>query len=166
MTSIDTSHLDQAIVKFQSLSIEEQLATLGLLSKEISGAISVNAFGADTREEIAPLIDQVQGQRQDEQLQTLSDFLSSKTEQGDEVALDPHPSKALLELIPGNVEPALTRYKSLRTNSRLALWYQLAQQMGNSIPANFSLSPQADELLTSLRSLSTEQQERLLSQIV
>ncbi|MBW4444071.1 MAG: hypothetical protein KME10_23170 [Plectolyngbya sp. WJT66-NPBG17] len=163
MTSINTSNLDQAIVVFQGLPVEEQLATLGMLFKEISGSIPANTFG--TSEESTRLIDQIKGQRQDEQLQTLSDFLANKTAKGDEVALDPHPSKALLELIPGSTQPALTRYESLDANSRLAFWYQLGQQLNDSIPVNSSLSSEATELLTSLRSLGVEQQAAFLRQI-
>ncbi|GAP95572.1 orange carotenoid protein N-terminal domain-containing protein [Leptolyngbya sp. NIES-2104] len=165
MTSINTSNLDQAIVEFQSLPVEEKLAVLGFLFKDVSGSIPESSFNGVNSNEITPLIEQIQAQRSDEQIQTLGDFLSSQNSQGDGVALDPHPSKALLELIPGNTQPALTRYKALDQSSRLAFWYQLGQQFSNSIPSDVSLSPKASELLTSLRSLGAEQQAAFLSQI-
>lgn len=163
MTSINTSNLDQAIGVFQGLPVEEQLATLGMLFKDISGSIPATAFGSSG--ESTKLIEQIKGQQQDEQLQTLSDFLANKTAKGDEVALDPHPSKALLELVPGSTQPAIARYESLDANSRLAFWYQLGQQMNDTIPANSSVSSEASELLTTLRSLGAEQQAAFLSQI-
>lgn len=162
MTSMNTSNLDQAIVEFQRLPVEEQLATLGLLFRSISSSIPANGLGSS--EESTRLIEQIKGLQPGEQVQTLSDLLASKAE-GDGVALDPHPSKALLELIPGGTQPALTHYQSLDANSRLALWYYLGQQFSSSIPADFSLSSKANELLTSLRSLSAEQQAAFLSQI-
>lgn len=165
MTSTNTSNLDQAIVQFQNLPVEEQLAALGLLFKALSGSIPANAFGSAASQEIMPLIEQIKGMRQDEQLQTLSDFLANQTAQGNEVALDPHPSKAMLELIPGSTQPAMTRYESLNATSRLAFWYHLGQQLDNSIPTNSSLSPEAEQLITSLRSLSAEQQAAFLGQI-
>lgn len=164
MTSINTNNLDQAIAQFQSLPVEEQLAALGVLFKGLSGSIPANAFGS-TSNEISPLIEQIKAMRQDEQLQTLSDFLADKTTRNDEVALDPHPSKAMLELLPGNTQPAITRYQSLDANSRLAFWYQLGQQLDSTIPVNSSLSPEADQLISSLGSLGAEQQAAFLSQI-
>lgn len=167
MTSINTSSLDQAALAFQKLPVEEQLATLGMLLQEISGSIPVHVSSMGG--EIVPLIQQIHEQRQDEQLQTLSDFLANETAKGDVVALDPHPSKAMLELVPGSTQPALTRYKSLDSNARLAFWYQLGQYLGDGIPAipsGFSLSSEANDLLTALRSLSLEQQAAFLSQVV
>lgn len=57
-----------------------------MLLQEISGSIPVRASSMGG--EIAPLIQQIHEQRQDEQLQTLSDFLANETAKGDEVALD------------------------------------------------------------------------------
>ncbi|MBE9013463.1 hypothetical protein IQ250_25045 [Pseudanabaenaceae cyanobacterium LEGE 13415] len=166
MTSINTSELDQAIVEFQGLPVEEQLAVLGSLFKEISGSIPVSSFSNVSSDKITPLIEQIQAQRSDEQIQTLGDFLSLQAAKDDAVALDPHPSKALLELIPGNTQPALARYKELDQPSRLAFWYQLGQQFSASIPADISLSSEADELLSLLASLGAEQQASFLSQII
>lgn len=157
MTSIDTSGLDQMTAIFQNLPVEQQLAVLGMLFQEVSGSIPVNALNS---EPIMPLVKQIQEQRQDEQFQTLCDFLSNETEA---VALDPHPSKALVELLPGN-KSALERYQELDANSRLAAWYQFGQQFG-SIPSDFTLSSDASECLTALRSLGIEQQAAFLSQI-
>jgi hypothetical protein len=167
MTSINTSSLDQTTLAFQKLPVEQQLAALGMLLKEISGSIPASVSSMSG--EVVPLVQQIQEQRQDEQLQTLSDFLANETAKGDEVALDPHPSKALSELVPGSTQPAITRYKALDSNARLAFWYQLGQYLGDGIPAipsDFSLSSEANELLTALRSLSLEQQAAFLSQVV
>lgn len=138
-----------------------------MLLQEISGSIPVRASSMGG--EIVSLIQQIHEQRQDEQLQTLSDFLANETAKGGQVQLYPYPSKAMLELVPGSTQPALTRYKSLDSNARLAFWYQLGQYLGNGIPAipsDFSLSSEANDLLTSLRSLSLEQQAAFLKAVL
>jgi hypothetical protein len=164
MTSINTSKFDQAIAQFQSLPAEEQLAALGVLFKGVSGSVPTSAFSGTNSGEITELVKQIKEQRQDEQLQTLGDLLANKTAKDDAVALDPHPSKAMVELLPGN-KPALTRYESLDANSRLAFWYQLGQQLNDTIPVNSSLSSEANELISSLQSLSAEEKAAFLGQI-
>jgi hypothetical protein len=162
MTSVNTNNLDQSIAKFQSLPAEEQLIVLGALFKEISGSIPL---GSANSEEITLLVQQVQAQRQDEQIQTLGDILANQTAKDDQVALDPHPSQAMIELLPGNTQPALTRYTSLDPNARLVFWYQLGQQLSSTLPSDIS-SSEASEIFTSLRSLDTDQKAAFLSQIV
>ncbi|MBD2081599.1 orange carotenoid protein N-terminal domain-containing protein [Leptolyngbya sp. FACHB-17] len=166
MTSINTNNTDRAVSEFQKLPIEEQLVALGTLFKEVSGSVPSSALSTSSSNEISTLIDEIKSQRHDEQLQTLGDFLTNKVDHFDGVALDPHPSKALLELLPGSTQPPLARYEALDANSRIAFWYQLGQEFSSSIPTNAQVSPKATELLSSVRSLSAEEKAAFLGQLV
>lgn len=161
-----TGDFDQVRAQFQSLPPNEQLTALGVLFKGISGSIPADALSGANSSGATSLISQIQAQSPDEQEQTLGALLSSKSSAKGEVALDPNPSKALTELIPGTPDPTrpgVEQYKSLDANARLAFWYQLGQQFSSSIPDNPTLSKDATELLTELQSLSPEQQATFLS---
>ncbi|BAU12003.1 hypothetical protein LEP3755_25270 [Leptolyngbya sp. NIES-3755] len=168
MTSMNASDLDQAIAKFQSLPANDQLALLGLLFKNLSGSIPATAFSSANSSEMTGLIQEIQAQSTDEQVQTLGGFLRSKTGPGDEIALDPNPSKAMVELIPGNKQPTNSggdRYKAMDGNTRLAFWYQLGQQLASGIPTDATLSSEATQLLMELQPLSPEEQASFVSQL-
>lgn len=169
MTSVNANGVDQAMIaQFKSLPANDQLTALGLLLKEISGSIPADAFSSANSTEMTSLIQEIQAQSPDEQVRTLSGFLSTKPESEGEVALDPNPSKALVELLPGHSDPTrpgVEQYKSMDANARLAFWYQLGQHFSSSIPEDATLTKDATEVFEELRSLSPEQQAEFLTRL-
>lgn len=164
MTFTNTDTLDQAVKAFKRLPVDDQLAALASIYTAASGSLSSSASGIASSKDVGELVKQVKEMRPDEQVQLLRDVFSNQKTQGEEEVLDPHPSKALLELIPGGVTPPLSKYDSLDTNSRLGFLYQLAQEI--SLPTDYQLSSEATELLNSLKSVDFDQQVKFLSQVV
>jgi hypothetical protein len=65
--------------------------------------------------------------------------------------------------------PITIEYQSLDTNTRLSMWYQLAQKMGNAIatiPNTYTVSSQLAEFLNSLKSMDFEHLVAFLSSVV
>lgn len=166
MTSIDTKTLSSLATRFKQLLVDDQIAALGYLYQELGSSLPSIA----TPDKVNDLLNMMGDMREGSQIEFMQDVLNDRTTKTDEVSLDPHPTKALLELIPGdNVEPSLTQYHKFSPTERLSFWSQLASKMGDEVialPSDYSLSPEATELLNSLKSLDTDQTVDFLSQIV
>lgn len=166
MTSIDTKTIDSFVTRFEQLPVDDQIAALGYLYQEIGESLPSIAVS----DKVEDLLDTIGDMREGSQIEFMQDVFNDRANSQDEVALDPHPSKALLELIPGdNVEPPLSEYHKLSLSERLSLWHQLASKMGDeiiAIPSDYALSSEATKLLDSLKSLGTEEKVNFLSQII
>jgi hypothetical protein len=163
--TIDTKELNSLATSFKRLPVDDQIAAMGYLYQEIGGSLISSDMASKKVEEV---VKQVTEMREGSQVEFLQDILSDTDR--DEVVLDIHPSKAMAQLIPGDgVEPPIAEYEGLNPNERLAVWYNLASKMGDSmaaLPSDYSLSSEAQELLTSLKSYETEEKLQFLSQIV
>jgi ribosomal protein S16 len=167
MTYTNQEALDKAMQAFHRLSVNDQIAALASLYREAAGSLS--AAGAAPSQNVTELLQKVKELREENQLQFLQDLLSQKQNQQAEVALDPHPSKAMLELIPGAGAPPISQYNELSQEDRLAFWYAFAKQMGNGIiapPADYQPSEQVTEVLNSLKSSEFNQQIEFLRKVV
>ena len=74
--------------------------------------------------------------------------------------LDPNPAKALPELLQGKSEVPTGEYGKLNPESKLAVWYLLAQKLGSgivAIPSDYSPSAEAMQVFNSLKSMGQEQ---------
>lgn len=166
MTSIDTKTLNSLAARFKQLLVDDQIATLGYLYQELGSSLPTIV----TSDKVNDLLNMMGDMREGSQIEFMQDVLNDRTTKADEVSLDPHPSKALLELIPGDdVEPPLTQYHTFSPNERLLFWSQLASKMGDEViamPSDYSLSSEAAELLSSLKLLGTDETVNFLSQIV
>lgn len=169
MTYTNTDTLNQAIKSFRRLSIDEQIAALVALYSEAAKSVSP-ANSPTPSKDVQELIRHVKEMRAENQVQFLQDILAEKKNEQEEVALDPHPSKAMLELIPGSVEPPISQYNSLGKNDRLAFWYQFAQHMGKdgvvALPAQTQPSSKVEEFLAPLKSLDLNQQVEFLGRVL
>lgn len=164
MTS-DTKTLNSFVTRFRQLPVDDQIAALGYIYQEIGGSLPSIAAS----DKVEDLLNRIGDMREGGQIEFMQDVLNDQSTQ-DQVALDLNPSKALLELIPGdNVEPPSSEYQKFSPSDRLSLWAKLASKMGDGViamPSDYALSSEADELLSSLKSLSTEEKVNFLSQIV
>ncbi len=165
MTSIDNKTLNSFVTRFKQLPVDDQIAALGHIYQEIGGSLPSIAAS----DKVEDLLNRIGDMREGGQIEFMQDVLSDQSTQ-DQVALDLNPSKALLELIPGdNVEPPISEYQKFSPSDRLSLWAKLAGKMGDGViamPSDYSLSSEANELLNSLQSLGTEEKVSFLSQIV
>lgn len=166
MAPTDTSNLSQLSKSFKKLPVDDQIAALGYIYQAVGGSIPSSAIA--TSDKVNEIVKHVSELREGSQVKFLQDVLTDTNH--DEVVLDPHPSKAMLELIPGDgVEPPISEYEKLSPNERLAVWYAIASKMGKgtaTIPSDYSLSSEAQELLSSLKSCETDEQLQFLSQII
>lgn len=167
MTSIDTNPLNRIVSDFKKLPVDEQIAALGFTYQQIGGTVpSVASTGAVSKD-VEDVVKHVLEMREGSQMQFLQDVLSGDR---DEVALDINPSKAMVELIPGDgIEPPIEAYEDLSANERLMVWYQLAAQMSDqfvAMPGDYQLSEAGRSVMNSLSSLSAEDKISFLSQIV
>lgn len=167
MTSTNTTS-NQLVSSFKQLPVDDQIAALGVIYQEIGGSLPSIATSGATSKQVEDVVKHVLELREGGQIQFLQDVLTD-TDQ-DEVALDINPSKAMVELIPGDgIEPPISEYEDLSANERLMVWYQLAGKMGNqfiAFPSDYQSSDAAKEILNSLSSLSVEEKLQFLSQIV
>src|SRR6476646_10394358 len=168
MTSANTNPT-QALQSFRRLDVDQQIAALAYLYTELGSSISFPSSGVTSSHEISQLVKHVKDLRSEDQLQFIRDVFSSQQKGRQEAALDPHPSKALLELIPGGSKDPLSHYQALDANARLAFWYRLGQELDRSAisaAATSPLSAGAQEIVTSLQGLNFNQQIDFLRQIV
>lgn len=165
MTSVDTSSRDSLAASFKKLPVDDQIAALGYIYQEVGA--SLPAASSMTSDKVRAIVKHVEEMRDGSQIAFLQDVLSGDR---DEVALDPHPSKALAELIPGDGdEPPISEYHKLNPTERLAVWYNLASKMGNgvvAIPSDYAPSAQTQELLNALKSLSADEKLQFLTQVI
>ncbi|MFH7025967.1 MAG: orange carotenoid protein N-terminal domain-containing protein [Heteroscytonema crispum UTEX LB 1556] len=170
MTSTNINPLRQSISAFQNLDIDDQLAVLALVYKSIGDTIPANVVDSLPTQEASHLVAQIQQLSQEEQLHALRDCLPAEITDQDEVMLDPHPSKALAELVQGGGTTIPTgEYGQMQTESKLAFWYALAQKLGNGvigIPNDYQPSEQATAVLNSLKSLSTDDLVSFLKRVL
>lgn len=167
MTSTNTTS-NELVSSFKRLPVDDQIAALGVIYQQIGGSLPSIATSGATSKQVEDVVKHVLELREGGQIQFLQDVLTD-TDQ-DEVALDINPSKAMVELIPGDgIEPPISEYEDLSANERLMVWYQLAGKMGNqfiAFPSDYQSSDAAKEILNSLGSLSVEEKLQFLSQIV
>ncbi len=161
MTSAQTDAINQSVIAFRSLKIEDRLAALGLMYQHIAGQIPANAVNNSAK--ASGLVSKVGQLSPELQTQSLRDMLDAQRQDGNEVALDPNPSKALGELVTGSNETIpIDEYSSLATEDKLAFWYQMGQKVESSL-SSISPSPEISEFLASLQSLSADDRIAFIS---
>lgn len=158
--------LTKAVKSFRSLSPDDQIGALAGIYAQAAGSLQSTNVSASDSENVRKLIESLEDAYGDNPVQFLKDVLLERQDKLDEVALDPHPSKAMMELLPGSTKPPLKRYNDLSAHDRMAFWYQFAQKFSSSIPASFQPSESAQQVLQSLGGMEMQQQVEFLGQIL
>ena len=158
--------MTKAIKSFRHLSINDRIAVLGALYSQSSGSLQSSNISASDSENVQKLLGLLEDAYSDDPALFLHDVLLEKQDGVEEVALDPHPSKAMLELLPGNNQPPLKRYNDLSSHDRMAFWYLFAQKFGSSIPQKYQPSEQAQQVLQSIGGVDMQQQTAFLSEVL
>ncbi|HEY9620324.1 MAG TPA: orange carotenoid protein N-terminal domain-containing protein [Crinalium sp.] len=168
MTSTGTNSTQHIVKKFKQLDVKDQLLVLASTYLDVKGSLSSQPAAGSNANDVGELLNQVKEMRQENQLEFLQDVLSDRQSDADRVELDPHPSKAMVELMPG-VKPPLSRYRDLDQNSRLAFWYAFGREMESQIAPNvqsFTYSEQGKDVINSLKSLSVDEKVAFLNHLV
>ncbi len=146
MTSTNVNPVNQVVAAFKELQVDDQLVALGLIYTEVSGSISATTLKLAESSVAQNLVKQIEQMPQQEQLLALRDILVSS-----------------------GSSPLTLEYQTLDTTSRLAMWYQMAQEMGEAIaaiPKEHTVSAEVAEFLTSLKSMDFEHLISFLSSVV
>jgi Orange carotenoid protein, N-terminal len=168
MTSTGTNSTQQAVNTFQHLDTNNQLLVLASVYLEIKNSLSTDPASTAGADDVNQLVHQVKEMRQENQLEFLQDVLRDRQTDSNRVELDPHPSKAMLELVPG-VKPPLSRYRELDKNSRLAFWYCWGRELEGqiaSIAQQPNVSDAAKEVVAFLNSSNLDEKIAFLNHVI
>ncbi len=146
MTSTNTDAINQSVAAFKILPVDDQLAALAMIYTEVAGSITSATLKITTPEVARKFLNQIEHMSQEEQLLALRDLLTG-----------------------AGSSPITLEYQSLDTNSKLAMWYQLAQGMGSTIaaiPSDYTVSSEEADFLGSLKSMDFEHLISFLSSVV
>lgn len=139
MTSTNVNFLEQSVSKFKNLDIDDRLTVLALLYTEIADEIPAIALNDVPNERTANLVAQIQNLPQAEQLFALRRLLNQ-----DEAGETAIPTE---------------EYASMNADDKLAVWYQLAQNLGTTIicvPDDYLPSEKATEVVDLLNTPNIE----------
>lgn len=164
-----STEVKETVQTFNSLDVNDRLAVLGMLYSSVSNSVKPDDIQALSSPEVTDLVNQAKKLPEQKQLQMIRALFLDESEDTDQVQLDPHPSAALGDLLTGGDTFPTKKYSSLKTEAKLAFWYQLAQATGgkiNSILADNQPSSEVQSLATSLKSLDAEQQAAFLSKVL
>jgi hypothetical protein len=146
VTSTNTDAINQSVAAFKILPVDDQLAALAMIYTEVAGSITSATLKITTPEVARKFLNQIEHMSQEEQLLALRDLLTG-----------------------AGSSPITLEYQSLDTNSKLAMWYQLAQGMGSTIaaiPSDYTVSSEEADFLGSLKSMDFEHLISFLSSVV
>lgn len=161
MTSAQSESLQEALSAFRGLRMEDKLTAMALIFQHVAREIPADSIPQSSK--VSELVSKVGQLSPELQTDALRDMLDAQRQDGDEVALDPNPSKALGELVTGkNENIPVGDYSSLGKEEKLAFWYQMGQKVSSS-GANISPSADVNEVLKSLQSLNQEDRISFIS---
>ncbi|MBW4554710.1 MAG: Orange carotenoid-binding protein [Trichormus sp. ATA11-4-KO1] len=169
MTSTNINRVQQNASKFKQLHIDDKLAVMGRLYTEIANQLPADMIDALPTQKAADLVAQIQQVSPEEQLYALRDLLPATKNDQDEIMLDPHPTKATVELAQGGTTIPTGEYGAMHFEAKVAFWVLLAERLGTTIidiPHDYSLSEPATEVLNSLKSLDTNDLVSFLKQVL
>lgn len=139
-------NLDTTVEAFSRLNVDDQLALLWFIYKEINKSVTPAAPDAASPEIARGLFEQVKQKSDEEQLQIMRDIASG--------------SNTLIA----------REYGSLSANTKLAFWYDLAQGMDEGtiipMPDDYQLGGEAQRILGTILGLEFQQQITVLRSIV
>lgn len=143
-TNIDAHN--QPVAAFKNLPVDDQLAVMALIYTEVAGSITPSTIKRTSPEASREIVAQIEHVSAQEQLLAMRDLL-----------------------VEGGSSPLTLEYQSLDTNSKLSVWYQLAQGLGKEIvpiPSDHSISLETADCLNLLKTMDFEQLVSFLSSVV
>jgi hypothetical protein len=138
----------EKVYHFHSLDIDEQLAVLWYVYQDF------------VKENITP-----EPERPDEQLEKSEGLIAEIQKMSSEDQL-----QVQRDLFIGKDRKELQTYKEYSSNQKLFFWYRLAQEMEKStvvqVPGDYQLSPDAQQLLDSVKNLPFSNQLVFMRDVV
>lgn len=137
---------DQTLAQFRKLAVDQKLALLWFIYKKMGKSITPAAPGAAEPAIAEGLFNQIKELSQEEQLQVQRDMLQQTSTE-------------------------ITReYGSLSDNTKLLLWYRLAQGMDEGsiipMPEDYKISDEEKTVLAAVETLDFQQQITFLRNVV
>ncbi len=169
MTSTNINPVQQSASKFKQLDIDDKLAVMGKVYTQIANQLPADMIDALPTQKPAELVAQIQQVSPEEQLYALRDLLPATKNDQDEIMLDPHPTKATVELAQGGTTIPTGEYGAMKPDEKVAFWSLLAERLGNTIigiPHDYSLSQPATEVFNTLKSLEPNDLVSFLKQVL
>jgi hypothetical protein len=143
---IRTQGIKDAVKQFSNLEVDEKLAVLYYLYEAMGTSVTPAAIGAADLE-----------------------FSKSFFNEFDALPLGDAQLDAMRSLVRGEDSSLGQRYSSLVDNNKLALWYILAERMGNDVigmPEDYKLGDIGKQNTDAVKELDFEQQITFLRDIV
>jgi hypothetical protein len=169
MTSTNFNPVQQSVSRFKQLHIDDRLAVMGLVYSETANQLPADMIDALPTEKPAELVAQIQQISPEEQLYALRDLLPATKNDQDEIMLDPHPTKATVELAQGGTTIPTGEYGAMSKEEKLAFWSLLAERLGTTIidlPHDYILSDPATAVFNSIKLLNTNDLVSFLKQVL
>lgn len=137
---------DKTLEQFRTLTVDQQLAVLWFMYTKMGKSITPAAPGTAETDIAEGIFKQIQELSQEEQLQVQRDILQKTSTE-------------------------ITReYGSLNDNTKLLVWYRLAQGMDEGsiipMPENYEMSDTEKSVLAAVESLDFQQQITFLRNLV
>ncbi len=136
--SVSYDKVNRVTESFSALAIDDQLALLWFIYREMGNSVTPAAPGAASPEIAAGLFEQVKEKPQQEQLSAMQEIASGANTQ------------------------ISREYGSLSANTKLAFWYFLAQGMDEktiiSMPEDYQFAEQGKQLLKTICEMDFEAQ--------
>jgi hypothetical protein len=146
VSSPATAAVANVVSAFNALSVDEQLGLLWVLYENMGRSITPAAPGAARMQFAEGLLAEVRALPQQDQLQFMRDLVNRKN------------------------TPMTRAYGVLTNNTKLAFWYQLAEDMRNGlvipVPSYYKLSQAASGVFGSISRLDFNQQITVMRQAV
>lgn len=138
-------NLDAAVEEFNRINVDQQLALLWFIYKEMGDSVTPAAPATASRDVAGGLFEQVKNTPQEEQLQIMRDIAQKSSTRFSR------------------------EYGSLSSNTQLAFWFYLAQGMDEGtiipVPESYGLNQDAQELFNALINLDFQEQITFLRNV-
>jgi hypothetical protein len=166
MTYTNAGTVQQAVQAFQKLNPDSKLMALMALYQSLRDKGFKGIGSGDVSKSAADLVHHIQEMSRENQSEFLQDALDNQQSGDQQIELDSHPTKAMLELIPGGVKPPLNQYGEMEQSDRLALWYQLASELDNRMPSLTSAAGSVSDFLAMVQQASPDELLEFMRQVI
>jgi hypothetical protein len=163
VTSTKNNNLEQAVLDFQELDIDDRLLLLALTYHQFINSLPLDNWAEITQTHVHTLVQQIQQLPLEEQLTFLSEALAKEKDNQEKILLDTNH-----ELNNSNFYPT-RQYRLLNDASKLAVWYLIAENLAeiiSDIPGEYSPTPAAIELFNTLKSWNRDRLVSFLKQVL
>lgn len=166
MTYTDAGTVQQAVQAFRKLDVDNKMMALMALYQSLQDNGLKGMGPGSVSKAAGDLVNHIQEMSKENQAEFLQDALDNQQTGDEQIELDSHPTKAMLELLPGGIKPPLSQYGEMDESDRLAVWYQLASQLDTRMPGLTSASGAVSDFLSMVQQASPEEMLEFMRQVI